>query len=263
MSTAADWPAPQAGEPANPVSGSDAHAPATSSGVNDQEVRLNRAKNLLRAIADGQVTPESPLLAPDVDSTAKATHAGRGSHEAAAEGANDLSTSADGADDEADNPHEDPYEKARVICLNQLNHSARTRSHLEGVLAKRGIEPEVAESVLDRLEQVGLIDDSEFAHAWVRSRQRSKGLSRRRLASELQRAGVAKDLIEEALLIVADEDEIAAARTLAQKKAKTLAGLEPDASMRRIAGLLARKGYSPNTCFEVAREAVRDAAQSS
>ena len=158
--------------------------------------------------------------------------------------------------DEPDDSFDDPQERARHICLTQLSHAARTRAHLESVLAKRGIADDIAAEVLDRLEVVGLVNDAEFAHAWVRSRQRSKGLSRRLLATELQRAGVARELIDEALAHVADEDETAAAMELAAKRAHALQGVEPDVAMRRIAALLARKGYPPGVCFDAARAAV-------
>ena len=153
----------------------------------------------------------------------------------------------------------DPHERARTICLNQLGYSARTRAQLQAVLTKRGIASEVATEVLDRLEEVGLIDDAAFAHAWVRSRHRSKGVSRRMLGQELSRAGIAADEASEALSEVDDESERQAAHALAMKKARTLTGLDPAVAGRRLASLLARKGYAPSLCFDIARQVLAQA----
>lgn len=202
------------------------------------QARLTRARALLRDVSSG-VSPEGPS-APSEIPILKVVEAFESKP----------------ASDHPDEPADDLHERARLICLNQLNHSARTRAHLAGILAKRGIADDIAASVLDRLEIVGLINDAEFAHAWVRSRQRSKGLSRRLLATELQRAGVARELIDDALATVADEDETAAAHELAVKRARALGNVEPDVAMRRVAALLARKGYPPSVCFDAARVAV-------
>lgn len=153
---------------------------------------------------------------------------------------------------------QDPYERARTICLNQLGYAARTRSQLQAVLGKRGIPDDVAADVLDRLTEVGLIDDAAYADAWVRSRHRAKGISRRLLGQELARAGIGAEEAVEALAQVDEESERKAAHALATKKARSLSGLEPAVAARRLAALLARKGYSPNLCFEIARQVIAE-----
>src|ERR1700712_5736201 len=83
-----------------------------------------------------------------------------------------------------------PADRAREICLRQLTDGPRTAAQLATVMARRGIEPEVAEAVLSRLSDVGLIDDAAFAAAWVSSRHAGRGLARRALAHELRTRGV-------------------------------------------------------------------------
>ena len=78
---------------------------------------------------------------------------------------------------------------------------------------------EVAATVLDRLEEVGLVDDEAFAQSWVESRQQRRHLSRSALRRELQSKGVDRDQVDAALATVDVEDELAAARALAAKKA--------------------------------------------
>lgn len=150
----------------------------------------------------------------------------------------------------------DPVEVARQICLHQLEHAPRTRAELAAALCKKGIDDEVAEQVLGRFVDVGMIDDAQFAQLWVSSRQRSKGLAGRALSQELRRKGVADHSIAEALATIEPEDEIASARALVDRKLRTTAGLPTDVRVRRLAGMLARKGYPAGLAFRVVREAL-------
>ena len=150
----------------------------------------------------------------------------------------------------------DPVEAARQICLNQLDHAPRTRAQLREVLARKGVEDDVAEQVLGRFAEVGLIDDAVFAQLWVTSRHRGKGLARRALAQELRRKGVADETVAEALATLEPEQELATARALVQRRLRTTCGLAPDARGRRLAGMLARKGYPAGVAFRVVKEAL-------
>ena len=138
--------------------------------------------------------------------------------------------------------------------LRQLTMTARTRSQLATTLAQRDVPPEVAARVLDRMTEVGLIDDAAFAHEWVRQRQQGRGLARRALADELRRKGVADELAQEALATVDDDAERAAARTLAERKARATQGQPHEQRVRKLAGVLARKGYSSGVAYAVVRE---------
>jgi regulatory protein len=143
---------------------------------------------------------------------------------------------------------------ARKILLDQLTGQARSRSELAGKLAKKGVPDALAQRLLDRFEEVGLVDDEAFARAWVQSRQPGKGLARRALAQELRRKGVEDDVAQVALDEVDPEDEIESARLLVRRKLRTVARLERDVAVRRLTGLLARKGYPAGVCFRVVRE---------
>lgn len=110
---------------------------------------------------------------------------------------------------------------------------------------------EASEAVLDRMEEVGLVDDEAFAQAWVSSRQQRRHLSKRALRQELQRKGVDADVVSETLDGVDSDDELAAAMALAEKKLRSLRGVEPQVRRRRLAGALARRGFSGYVCSEV------------
>ncbi|GAA1407542.1 hypothetical protein GCM10009639_56480 [Kitasatospora putterlickiae] len=150
----------------------------------------------------------------------------------------------------------DPEGRARDICLRLLTGAAKTRKQLADALRKREIPDEVAEEVLTRLEEVGLIDDAAFARAWVESRHSVRGLSRRALAQELRTKGVAGDLAEQALAQLDPDDETEAARALVERRLRTTRGLERQTRTRRLVGVLARRGYSEGLAFRVVREAL-------
>ncbi|MEV6365389.1 regulatory protein RecX [Micromonospora musae] len=156
-------------------------------------------------------------------------------------------------------PPRDEAEVAREICLRQLAVRPRTRAELAGALTKRGISEEVAAQVLDRYDEVGIIDDAAFARAWVSSRHAGRGLARRALANELRQRGVDGEVASEALGELSEEAEAETARALVERKLRTARG-EPDAVFRRLVGMLARKGYPPGVAIRAVKEAL--AAQS-
>jgi regulatory protein len=155
----------------------------------------------------------------------------------------------------------DPYDLARQIVLRQLAMVPRSRAELLQKLAQRGCTPAVAGAVLDRLTQVGLVDDEAYAHMLVRSQQAGRGLAKRALARELRTRGIEGDLAEKALSSISDEDERDRARALVDKKLRAMHGLGIEVQTRRLAGMLARKGYSSGMTFAVIREAIADAPE--
>lgn len=161
-----------------------------------------------------------------------------------------------GRDARPEGPPADPVEVARQICLNQLEYSPRTRAELAATLRRKGIEDDVAEQVLSRFTEVGMIDDALFAQMWVTSRHRGKGLAGRALSQELRRKGVADETAAEAVAAIDHDQELATARALVDRRLRSTAGLPTDARVRRLAGMLARKGYPAGTAFRVVREAL-------
>lgn len=145
---------------------------------------------------------------------------------------------------------------ARQIVLRQLAVGPRTRHQLATKLRDRGCADDVAAQVLDRMTEVGLVDDQSFAEMTVRSRQQTKGLAAPALRHELRRKGVADDVIEGALQDVDPHRERAQAEELVAKRLGTMQGLDREVQTRRLAGVLARKGYSAGVSYEVIRDAL-------
>ncbi|GAA3530341.1 regulatory protein RecX [Aeromicrobium panaciterrae] len=143
---------------------------------------------------------------------------------------------------------------AKKVIYDRLAVRAQSRSDLAQALAKKLVPEEVASAVLDKFEAAGLIDDEEFARAWVQSRQRSKGLSSRVLAMELRQKGVDDEISKEVLADIDPVDELQAAHRLVQGKLRSLARFDDTTKIRRLTGMLARKGYSPQIAFDVVRQ---------
>jgi regulatory protein len=119
-----------------------------------------------------------------------------------------------------------------------------------------GIPAEAADAVLARFTDVGLIDDAAFARAWVESRHYSRGLSRRSLSAELRRQGIDTEEIRDAVGTLDPEQEVATARRLVEQRMAGTRGQPPETRVRRLAGMLARKGYPPGLVFRLIKEAM-------
>ncbi len=159
---------------------------------------------------------------------------------------------ADGAPEEMT----DPESVARNLCLRALTGAPKTRQQLADLLDQRDVPEDAAEAVLDRLVEVGLIDDEAFAQAWVSSRQSGRGLARRALKAELRAKGVEDDVAATAVLAVDDDDERETARRLVERKLPGMLRLDRATATRRLMGMLARKGYSGGLAAGVVREAL-------
>lgn len=159
----------------------------------------------------------------------------------------------------ADLQHEaDPEQVARLIVLRALSAAPKTREQLAQLLAKRGVDEQVASTVLDAYVAMGYIDDAAFAHEWVQQRHGAKGLSRRALAHELQQRGVGVDAMESALATIDDQAERDRAHALARAKAPGLMHLPPAVATRRLAGYLARRGYASAVISVTVRSVLAD-----
>jgi regulatory protein len=150
----------------------------------------------------------------------------------------------------------DPRERARQICLRMLTVTPRTSAQLAAALRHRGVPDDAAQAVLGRLAEVGLIDDAAFARAWVESRHHSRGLSRRALEAELKQRGVPGEDVRAALGALDTDQEIATARRLVARAMAGSRGRPLPVRLRRLMGLLARKGYPAPLAYRVVREAL-------
>lgn len=140
----------------------------------------------------------------------------------------------------------------------------RSRHQLFTKLLERGVPENVAVEILDRYEEVQLVDDAEFARMWVRSRAQTRSLARTAIKRELAEKGITGELAEDALEQRTDEDERAAAEDLVRRKVRPLADPtdrgERDKQVRRLVAMLARKGYGPSVAFAIVKDVLDEDA---
>lgn len=153
---------------------------------------------------------------------------------------------------DSNEPRVDP-ERVRELCLRALERRRRSRRELEILLRRKRISPEEAAPVLDRLTEVGLVDDRAFARQFVTERQRSRPRGTRALTAELRRRGIDNDIIEEILAETLDQESpVEAARRAVAGKLRSLSGRPPDEVARKAQQFLLRRGFG----YEVVREAL-------
>lgn len=150
-------------------------------------------------------------------------------------------------------------EEVREACLQLLAVRPRSRAELAQRLQRKGYQSVEIEPVLDRLTEVELIDDASFAQAWVHSRHSYSGKGRRALAAELRLKGVEESVAAAALAQVDDASEERRARELVRKRLRTLPTPPAEegpqaATVRKLAAMLARRGYGQELAFRVVRD---------
>ena len=124
------------------------------------------------------------------------------------------------------------------------------------LLAGRGVPEDVADRVLDRFVEVGLIDDEAYALAWVATRHAGRGLGPRVLAAELRRKGIPADLIATACAQIDDDAERSRAQEWARRRSSRYGNLDARTALRRLTDGLIRRGYPSHIAAEASRLAL-------
>lgn len=158
---------------------------------------------------------------------------------------------------EPSDDHVDAESVARSIALRKLTTRAHTTHELDQALEAKNVPSSAKEAVLDRMQEVGLVDDESFAVDWVASRQQRRHLSRRALRRELEAKGVERGNIDRALDDVDLNAELITARDLVERKRATMSGLTRDVQYRRLAGILGRRGFNTAVTVQVLNELLR------
>ncbi len=163
----------------------------------------------------------------------------------------------------------DPAQVARTIALRRLTAAPRSCAQLRADLLARGVAPDVADEVVERFTEVGLLDDVEFARMWVDSRRRTRGAARPVLRRELRDRGIDEDIVTAALAdLDADAERARAVELVRARSAKLTAtpsrasrvtGADsaaptPDRRHRLLVGYLVRRGYATGQAHDVVRE---------
>ncbi len=144
-------------------------------------------------------------------------------------------------DDVARLQMQDEVERAYERALNFLSYRPRSEAEIRRNLRKKDVEDEIVGVVVKRLTRAGLLNDREFARYWVENRLQFNPRGTRALRHELWEKGVPAPIIADML---ADFDEEATARKVAEAGVRRLAHLEPRDFRRRLGAYLARRGFS-------------------
>jgi regulatory protein len=144
--------------------------------------------------------------------------------------------------------------RAKNTAYRYLTIRSRSKAEIIKKLSDKEFSPAAIEAVMEHLLGLGYVDDRKFACQWAASRARLQGYGRRRIEQELRQKGVGQETIRKALAeTVPLEDERETARTVAEKKLRTMKSLEPEARKRRLAGFLERKGFSSEIIWSIIR----------
>lgn len=149
---------------------------------------------------------------------------------------------------------EESVQRAEHLSLSALTRRGRSRWELSEMLRARDVDSDVVEAELDRLERVGLVDDSALAETIVRTQHERKGLGRSALVNEMRKKHIDQDTIDAALEQLGDGDEFQRALQLAERRVNQLRNLDHNTAVRRLSGYLQRKGYSGDTVRRVILE---------
>jgi regulatory protein len=158
---------------------------------------------------------------------------------------------------------EERRKKAKEVCFDLLAARPRSKDELRQALRRKGFDDETNETLLGKLDKAGLVDDSEFAEQWVRSRHAHQGLARSALIMELKRKGIDSEIATQAASEVDRESEEQRARELVRKRLHSLGNVEEQTAIRRLLGVLARKGYPQGLAYNIVREELREAGAES
>jgi regulatory protein len=146
---------------------------------------------------------------------------------------------------------EDAREAAYQKALRFLSYRPRSVDEVRRNLQKHKVPTDVIGTTLERLQNGGLLGDVQFAQAWVDNRNAFRPRSRRALAAELRRKGLADEVIQSAL--DGTVDEAALALDAAHKYVRKLDGLEWQEFRKKLGGFLGRRGFSYEVIAPVLR----------
>ena len=209
------------------------------------------ADQMQEITAQSQPAPAGPADGLPTGSTEKTAKGPRSTRSTARHGAAEVD--APGHPEDAPG---DPEAVAKAICLRLLTGAARPRAGLAAALARKGIPNDVAERVLDRLTEVGLIDDEAYAQSFVVTRHRHGGLGAGALREELRRKGVDARTADSAVAVVDRDAEYRRARALLEKRVDSAMAHGVETARRRLLGLLARRGYPADVAQRVVQEVI-------
>lgn len=144
--------------------------------------------------------------------------------------------------------------QCRAAALRFLKIRPRSVFELRQKLAGKGFEPQEIEEVLGYLESIDLLNDRTFTASWIRYRL-ARPFGFRRIITELNQKGIDAEVI--AAAVTAAKSEYAESEVIlevARRRARVLAGIEPQKKKKRMADYLLRRGFSTDEVMKVIKK---------
>ena len=155
-------------------------------------------------------------------------------------------------------PTAQPEDRRAVeLALRAVSARERTVAELRAYLERKRVEPAAIDAAVAELAGAGLVDDARYARQFTEDKQQLQRWGSERIARELQKRGVAPQLVEAALASTARSDELEAAMGLVRER---YGAPSDDGERERAWRLLVRRGYEPELAYEAVRESARTAS---
>lgn len=145
----------------------------------------------------------------------------------------------------------DELENAKQSAIHFLGFRPRSVAEVRDNLRNKGFDEAVIEQAVERLQELELLNDAEFARYWVEQRETFKPRSQMVLRRELQQKGVGREIIDESFI---DVDDTSAARQAARKQAVRWQNLAEDEFKSKLSGFLQRRGFTFDVIKEISNE---------
>ncbi|MFV0374204.1 regulatory protein RecX [Microbacterium sp.] len=146
---------------------------------------------------------------------------------------------------------------AEQDLLGRLRRRSLSVREARRVLAGHDLDQAQVDGVIERAIRNGYLDDRQLAEQLVHTAVERRGKGRVVAAQELSARGVPRDVVDEVLTTLPD-DEAERALEFARTRISRLTGLDRDVALRRLAGQLARRGYAAHA-LSAARQALDEA----
>jgi regulatory protein len=141
-------------------------------------------------------------------------------------------------------------ERAKQLAYRAVGRRERTVAEVRALLERKRVEPDMITDAVTELHEAGLLDDARYAERFAEDKRSLDRWGSERIARELQRRGVAPDLIEAAVADQSREAELQTALLLLEQRAPSVSD---DRERDRAWRLLVRRGYEAELAYEAVR----------
>jgi len=147
--------------------------------------------------------------------------------------------------------------EAWEYAVRLLGLRSRSRVELGRCLKTRKLDQSIVEAVLDELERLGYLDDREYARRLAEEAVKTGRLGPAAIRVKLRQQGISDEVAEDAVekaMAGADEEELAL--RVAEKRLRSMEGLERHTRRRRLQAFLGRRGFSGEIIYNVLQRVI-------